>query len=51
MRQQKFLKTLLLVNFLSAANSHSTELRFEFKQQKNPATTRQTEGLGFVFEI
>jgi len=32
--------------FLSAANDHSTEQRFEFKLQKNLATARQTEGFG-----
>jgi len=35
-----------LVTILSAANVHSIEMRFEFKQQKNLATARQTNGNG-----
>ena len=29
------------LNFLSAANVHSTELRFEFKPKKNPAAAKR----------
>jgi len=39
-------QTILLVEFLSAANVHSTEMRFEFKQQQNLGMVRQTMGLG-----
>jgi len=47
-KRLQFVTTLLLVRqFLSAVNVHSTQLRFESKQQKNLGSARKTEEFGF----